>query len=74
MDLHLKEICHEDCGYIRHPMFNVYYQVLANSHGGGDGLVTKSCPTLAIPWTVVRLLCPWDFPGKNTGVGCHFLL
>ena len=17
------------------------------------------------------LLCPWDFPGKNTGVGCH---
>ena len=21
-----------------------------------------------------KLLCPWDFPGKNTGVGCHFLL
>ena len=21
-----------------------------------------------------RLLCPWDIPGKNTGVGCHFLL
>ena len=21
-----------------------------------------------------RLLSPWDFPGKNTGVGCHFLL
>ena len=20
------------------------------------------------------LLCPWDSPGKNTGVGCHFLL
>ena len=20
-----------------------------------------------------RLLCPWNFPGKNTGVGCHFL-
>ena len=19
------------------------------------------------------LLCPWDFPGSNTGVGCHFL-
>ena len=37
----------------------------------GGGLVTKSCPTLAIP---VRLLCPWDSPGKNTGVGCHFLL
>ena len=21
-----------------------------------------------------RLLCPWNFPGKNAGVGCHFLL
>ena len=21
-----------------------------------------------------RLLCPWDCPGNNTGVGCHFLL
>ena len=20
------------------------------------------------------LLCPWNFLGKNTGVGCHFLL
>ena len=27
------------------------------------------------PWTVpAKLLCPWDFPGKNTGVGCHSLL
>ena len=28
------------------------------------------------PWTVActRLLCPWDFLGKSTGVGCHFLL
>ena len=21
-----------------------------------------------------RLFCPWDFPGKNTGVGCHSLI
>ena len=21
-----------------------------------------------------RFLCPWDSPGKNVGVGCHFLL
>ena len=21
-----------------------------------------------------RLLCPWDSPGKNVGVCCHFLL
>ena len=25
-------------------------------------------------WQPARLLCPWDSPGKNTGVGCHFLL
>ena len=25
-------------------------------------------------WPPTRLLCPWDSPGKNTGVGCHFLL
>ena len=23
---------------------------------------------------LTRLPCPWDSPGKNTGVGCHFLL
>ena len=29
----------------------------------------------AAPWTVApRLLGPWDFPGKNTGVGCRFLI
>ena len=28
-----------------------------------------------ILWTVAaRLLCPWDSPGKNAGVGCHALL
>ena len=25
-------------------------------------------------WQPTRLLCPWDFPGKNIGVGCHRLL
>ena len=29
----------------------------------------------ATPWTIApRLLCPWDSPCKNTGVGCHALL
>ena len=39
--------------------------------------VTQSCPTLLKPhglWPLPRLLCPWDSPGKNSGVGCHFLL
>ena len=31
---------------------------------------------LVTPWIVActKLLCPWDFQGKSTGVGCHFLL
>ena len=31
--------------------------------------------SFATPWTVTdRLLWPCDFTGKNTGMGCHFLL
>ena len=35
------------------------------------------CPTLCDPihrQQPTRLPHPWDSPGKNTGVGCHFLL
>ena len=35
----------------------------------------QSCPTLRPHrWQPTRLPRPWDSPGKNTGVGCHFLL
>ena len=36
----------------------------------------QSCPTLCDPPRLqpTRLRHPWDSPGKNTGVGCHFLL
>ena len=27
-----------------------------------------------LKWQPTRLPCPWDSPGKITGVGCHFLL
>ena len=38
-------------------------------------LVAKTCLTLLDPLdcSLVRL-CPWNFPGKNAEVGCHFLL
>ena len=34
-----------------------------------------SCPNSLRPYGLqpTRLLCPWDSPGKNTGVGCHAL-
>ena len=34
--------------------------------------VAQSCLTLGLQPT--RLLHPWDFPGKSTGVSCHCLL
>ena len=34
-------------------------------------LVAQLCPILCDP---TRLLYLWDSPGKNAGVGCHFLL
>ena len=39
-------------------------------------VVTQSCLTLRDPRGLqpARLLCPWNSPGKNTGVGCHALL
>ena len=45
----------------------------------GCCLVSKLCLTFFFYHQMyrlwpARLLCPWDFPGKNTGVGCHFLL
>ena len=43
--------------------------------GGGGGLVAKSCPTLATPWTATcQAPLSIGFPSKSTGVGCHFLL
>ena len=38
--------------------------------------VAQLCPTLRerMDLQPTRLLRPWDFPGKSTGVGCHRLL
>ena len=46
-----------------------------HTYSGVGGLVVKSCSTLATAWTVAcRAPLSMGFPGKNTGVGCHFLL
>ena len=36
--------------------------------------VAQLCPPCSDPMDCSLLLHPWDFPGKSTGVGCHFLL
>ena len=43
--------------------------------GDGGSLVTKSCLTLATPWTATcQAPVSMGFSSKSTGVGCHFLL
>ena len=44
--------------------------------GVGGCVLSRSVisDSLQPPGLYGRLLCPWDFPGKNIGVGCHFLL
>ena len=58
-----------------HRISIIFNSSLVSGFTSRIGLVAKSCPTLATLWTVAHQgLCPWDSPGKNTGVGCHFLL
>ena len=53
-------------GIWEHPAFCLSF------HGGGA--LVKPYPILETLWTVAtRLLCPWDFPGKNTAVGVYVL-
>ena len=37
-------------------------------------LLLFSGSAVSNPVQTCGLLCPWNSPGKNTGVGCHFLL
>ena len=62
---------------LAHSEFSASVLLAPVQNAGVGGLVAKSCLTLANPWTILlacQLLCPWDFPGKNTGMGYHFLL
>ena len=54
--------------------YPAYLSDIPNCFASGDQSLihVRLFPT---PWTAAcRLLCPWDFPCKNTGVGCHLLL
>ena len=58
-------------------MRNIIWKIASVYHTVKVKVKSLSCVGLfATPWTVepTRLRHPWDFPGKNTGVGCHFLL
>ena len=70
---------------LEHPGFCKTYSFFSVRRGkplqnfewmSGMCLVAQACLTLENPLgcSRSRLLCSWDFPGKNTEVGCHFLL
>ena len=68
----------QSCPTLRDPMdcstpgFPVHHHLPAAAAAAKS---LQSGPTLwSHKWQPTRLPCPWDSPGKNTGVGCHFLL
>ena len=76
--------CHVilECTAIRHTVFTSafhYHWILDSSHYFLGRLRLGSCSIMSNSsrshglWPA-RLLCPWDFPGRNTGVGCYALL
>ena len=64
--LFLLKMVKEGTVHLFHPFLVLY---------GCDQLLSH-VQLFATPWTVgaTRLLCPWNFPSKNTGVRCQFLL
>jgi len=58
-------------------LFHVFFSsVLLISNAAAAAKSLQSCPTLCDPidGSPPGLPRPWDSPGKNTGVDCHFLL
>ena len=52
-------------------LFGFVVVVVTELYAAAAAKSLQSCPTLCDP---TRLPRPWDSPGKNTGVVCHFLL
>ena len=66
----LPSVCHDLC------LPNQRFRRLSLVAAAAAAKSLQSCPTLVRPHRQqpTRLPCPWDSPGKNTEVSCHFLL
>ena len=62
---------HGACKFSTKANFSVFMGHFVEVHVCGQSL--QLFPTLCNTMDC-RLLCPWDSPGKNTGVGCHAVL
>ena len=54
------------------PYFKLLFKMASEQGSESHSVMSDSLQPHALQPS--RLLCLWDFPGKNTGVGCHFLL
>ena len=79
-----RRVGHEDriestvCSLILAKRYIIYFSKYIDSifiEAAAAATSLQSCPTLR-PYRQqpTRLPHPWDSPGKNTGMGCHFLL
>ena len=66
----------ERLSVVKTSVFSKLICLLLFSHFVLHAKSLQSCLTLCDPMdcSLPPLLCPWDSPGKNTGVGCHALL
>ena len=72
---HLKDNTNESIPIQNRNRLTVTENKCMATKGERSGLVTQSCPTLqSHKLQLARVFCPWNSPGKNTGVSCHCLL
>ena len=61
--------------HCRRILYQLSHQGSPCAYAAAAAKSLQSCPTLRPQRRQpTRLLRPWDSPGENTGVGCHFLL
>jgi len=70
-----KKINKKTCHHLDSPGLTLIIQKVENPFCSHPCSVTSVMSDSLQPHGLkpTRLLCPWNFPGKNTGVGCHFL-
>ena len=69
----VKAVCWAPYFQILHPFSTSLWWWIMTMHACS---VVQSCQTFlrALRLSPARLLSPWNSPGKNTGVDCHFLI
>ena len=77
----ISDVQQSDLGIHIHVLFHFFFHYRLLQDSDCNSLCYPVCVCLVVSDSLqphglwpTRLLCPWNFPGKNTRVGCHFLL